>query len=58
MLMVHEGDTVSDLRVERILPDAVELRFDDSTTVELRLGNPNFMVKPRTSSSLPAPLAP
>lgn len=48
MLMVHEGDTVSDLTVERILADAVELRFGDST----------FVVKPHTRSSSPAPLAP
>ena len=48
MILVHEGDTVSDFTVERILPDTVELRFDDST----------FVVKPRTSPSLPVPLAP
>jgi hypothetical protein len=39
MLTVHEGKTVSDLTVERILPDAVELRFGNSTTVKLRLGD-------------------
>ena len=48
MIMVHEGDTVSDFMVERILPDTVELRFGDST----------FVVKPRAIPSLPAPLAP
>jgi hypothetical protein len=39
MLTVHEGDTVSDLAVEHILPDAVELRFGDSAAVKLRLGD-------------------
>ncbi len=48
MLMIHEGDTVADFTIKRILPDGVELGF----------GNSTFVVKPYANSSSPAPLAP